>query len=106
MEPAVLEGAMAVLLEAGDANEVVQLHSSPVIDLTGPYDAAIVTGDLPTELQADVVIALPAAESGMGHVITAGADREVEVHSHRQVIDLLDEQFPRTGAARRAIAEG
>lgn len=97
---------MAVLLEEGDANEVVQLHASPVIDLTEPYDAAIVTGDPPNELRADVVIALPESESGMGHVITAGVDREVEVHSHRQVIDLLDEQFPRAGAGRRSTGDG
>ena len=97
VEPAVLEGALALLLEAGAGNEVVQFHDGVDVDPAARYDAAIVTVELLTDVHAEVVITLPGAGSGpgIGHVTTGDDDREVLVHSHQQVIDLLDEQFPR-----------
>lgn len=94
VEPTVLEGALAVVLQ--DRNDVVQFHDALDDDLSGPYDAAIVSTELVDRVRADVVITLPGAGSdvGVGHVIAGGLDREVQVHSHQQVIDLLDEQFP------------
>ena len=107
MEPAVLEGALAVLLEADAGNDVVQFHGSAAIDLREPYDAAIATMDLPDDVHAHMLITLPVGENatGVGHVITDGVDREVRVRSPQQVIDLLDEQF-RTGAQSRSTPGG
>ena len=109
LEPAVLEGALALLLGSGADNDVVQFHDATELDLARRYDAAIVTIELLDDVRADVVITLPdtVAGSGMGHVTTATVDRDVALHSTQQVIDLLDEQFP-TGVSRpaRLAAEG
>jgi len=107
VEPTVLEGALAVLLQ--DRNDVVQFHDAIEIDLSGPYDAAIVTTELVDRVRADVVITLPGdgADVGVGHILTGGLDREVQVHSHQQVIDLLDEQFPPVlGPGDRQVESG
>ena len=106
LEPTVLEGALAVLLQARAGNDVVQYHHAAEIDLTAPYDAAIVSVELVDDVQADVVITLPGGgtSAGVGHVITNNVDREVEVQSHQQVIDLLDEQFPAITAPLAGLA--
>lgn len=106
LEPTVLEGALAVLLQARSGSEVVQYHDATEIDLTAPYDAAIVSVELVDDVHADVVITLPGSEAGggVGHVITNNVDREVQVQSHQQVIDLLDEQFPALPTPRAGLA--
>ena len=98
VEPAVLEGALAVLLGSGAGNEVVEFHAGADLDPGSRYDAAIVTIAAMDGVHADVVITLPDTGSGdgIGHVTTPTVDRDVALRSHQQVIDLLDEQFPST----------
>lgn len=95
LEPAVLEGAFALLLEDGTRNDVVQMRHATEDDLADAYDAAIVTVELLEHVRADVVVSLPRgdSEAGIGSVTTGDGDRPVVVRSHRQVIDLLDEEF-------------
>lgn len=115
MDPAVLEGALALLLTSRVDHDVVQFHAATPDERAGLYDAAVVTKSLAGDVRADIVIVLPDAGScagpvagrGMGHVTTAGTDREVELVSHQQVIDLLDEQFPlAVSRPGRVAAEG
>lgn len=97
LEPAVLEGAMALLLGSSATNDVVQYHDATDTDLAGRYDAAVVTVTLLDHVDADVVITLPQARTGsdVAHVSGGAVDRDVALHSFQQVVDLLDEQFPR-----------
>lgn len=93
-----LEGALAVLLTSRVRHRVVQFHAASEAERSGRYDAAVVSGALARGVRADLVIVLPDAGSGggtgLGHVTAGGAHREVDLRSHQQVIDLLDEQFP------------
>lgn len=96
-EPAVLEGALALVLTSRD-HLVVEFHSATEAERSNRYDAAVVSRELAGGVHADTVVVLPDAGSsrgtGVGRVSAGGADREVQLRSHQQVIDLLDEQFP------------
>lgn len=97
MEPAVLEGALALLLTSREAHDVVEFHAATEAERGARFDAAVVSRALAGGVSADMVIVLPDAGSsggsGVGHVTTAGARREVPLRSHQQVLDLLHEQF-------------
>lgn len=95
-EPAVLEGALALVLTSRH-NLVVQFHSATQAERSTRYDAAVVSRALAGGVHADIVVVLPDTGSSrgtsVGRVSGGGADREVQLRSHQQVIDLLDEQF-------------
>ena len=86
-----LEGAVALLLEDGRRNVVVQFHEASEADRAGPFDAAVVTQELCSGVRAGVVIMLPndAGVLDVGVVTSGGRRREVELRSPQQVIDLL-----------------
>ncbi|HVE47703.1 MAG TPA: hypothetical protein VNA57_13265 [Acidimicrobiales bacterium] len=102
VEPVVLEGAFAVILEMIDVDEVVQFHDATESQRRESYDAAIVTTGFPGEVSADVVITLPdtkaetdgSGDSGVGHVTTRHTSDDVDVRHQGIVIDLLDEHLP------------
>ena len=98
MEPAVLEGALAFLLETRTGHHVVQFHEALPADGVRRFDAAVVSPALAGHADADVVIVLPNLASpragGTGRVRNGNGERLVQLRSHQQVIDLLDEQFP------------
>lgn len=96
LEPAVLEGAMALLLGNEAGNEVVQFHDATGAELAGRYDAAIVTASVLEHVDAAVVITLPESRTGgdVAHVAAGPVNHHVALQSFQQVVDLLDEQFP------------
>jgi formylmethanofuran dehydrogenase subunit A len=93
VEPRVLEGALAAILERLDLDDVVQLHDD---GRAGAYDAAIVTITLPDDIRSDFVITLPdtVGEAALGRVTVDGQSSDVALPTHNEVIDLLDEQLP------------
>lgn len=95
LEPRVLEGAFAALLGHGERSDVVQFHRADPAQLSGPYDAAIVTCGLAHEVEPEVLITLPDTEAGGGEasVTVGGVTRPVRLCTNQEVIDLLSEQF-------------
>lgn len=104
VEPIVLEGALASILERVDLDDVVQFHRSPDRDVDG-YDAAIVTIELPDDLRPDVVITLPdtVGDQRAGRLTVGNVSTEVDIPTHNEVIDLLDEQLPAAGLRSRRL---
>lgn len=102
VEPVVLEGAFAVILEMIDVDEVVQFHDATESQRRESYDAAIVTTGFPGEVSAEVVITLPdtqadtdgSGDAGLGHVTTRLTSDDVDIRDQSVVIDLLDEHLP------------
>lgn len=101
VEPLVLEGAFAAILELIGMDDVVQFHVAGDRERRQLFDAAIVTGSFSDEARADVVITLPdVRRSGgptnghRGHVTTAQLSDDVEIRDQGEVIRLLDEHVP------------
>lgn len=90
VEPVVLEGAIALLIDRRTDVDVVQFHASPRLERRH-YDAAVVSSPPPEGMSADVVITLPAAGSGITSLATQGAVRWIVVKTHQDVIRLLEE---------------
>jgi hypothetical protein len=90
VEPAVLEGALAAMLAAGDSDDVVERGR------LGHYDAAVVSDDLPAGVDADVVITLPdtRGSAGTGTVERGGVLQEVTIGGAARVVELLEEYLP------------
>ncbi len=95
VNPVVLEGAMAKLLESPSV-EVIQYHEADRLDLAEPCDAAIVTIELPDEMRPDVVITLPdtVGPSGHGRLTVGQESREVDITSFQDLRTLLHEHLP------------
>lgn len=91
VDPAVLEGALAAMLTAGDRGDVVQRGHDR--GAAGAYDAAVVSDELPAGVQAEVVITLPdtRGSAGTGTVRRRGVVHEVSIGGAAQVVELLDE---------------
>ena len=102
VEPIVLEGAFAAILELIALDEVVQFHRATAAERARRYDAAIVSGALSEEIIADLVITLPRTQDGadgpgvrlLGHVATKEASDDVDIRDQRQVVELLDQHLP------------
>ena len=95
VEPVVLEGALASLLERVDLDDVDSFHAQEH-GSQGTYDAAIVTIQLPDGVSTDLVITLPdtVGHRTRGHLTAGERSEEVELPTHREVIDLLDLELP------------
>jgi hypothetical protein len=106
IDPLVLEGALAFLLERLDIDVVVRLHDAPADALAGRFDAAVVTGAFSDPAPADVTITLPDLEADDGREPFAGAIRLgrgsepeiIEIRDQDAVIDLLDRHVPAVAA--------
>jgi hypothetical protein len=95
--PLVVQGALAALVAAAGVGDiVVELHGQPLQGHAARYDVAIVTGALPDNVRADVLIVLPGTEgtAGTASVTTVDGTRVRQVSSPGQVLDLLGEFFP------------
>ncbi len=90
VEPVVLEGALAFLIERAHQAEVVQFHASAEA-LTRRYDAAVVSDPAPGGVHADVVITLPAVGAAVARVSENGETHWAPAESHHQIIHLLAE---------------
>ena len=101
-----LEGAIALLLEDGRRNVVIQFHQATEADLTGPFDAAVVTREYWSGVHAGVVFTLPDTTEvvGVGVMTSGDGRREFEVRSREQVIDLLGDFELALAAAEAATA--
>ena len=108
VQPVVLEGALASILELIGLDQVVQFHPAVPLDRSAQYDAAIVSAGFPSEVRAWVTITLPDTEGSAGgsggtqpgHVSAPGTSQPVDIRDQRQIIDLLDEHAP-TVASRK-----
>lgn len=91
--PAVLEGALATMLRASDADDVVQLGRAGLAGHEGGYDAAVVSDDLPEGVRAGVVITLPdtRGSGGTGTVRRGGVVDEVDIAGAERVVELLEQ---------------
>lgn len=92
VQPAALEGALATLLGAGDADDVVQLGRAFAAH-EGGYVAAVMSDELPEGVQAGVVIILPdTRDSGGTATVTTGqVVRHVSIAGADRVVELLEE---------------
>ncbi len=110
VEPRVLEGALAAILDLIALDEVVQYHGATEAQRGSYYDAAIVTPGLDRMARAEVVITLPdtgePSRDPRGQVSAPGVLQDVDITGGREVIALLDEHAPievtRGGRLRRA----
>ncbi len=107
IEPIVLEGAFATILELIGLDEVVQFQSATNAERGGHYDAAIVSAGFQDEARAEVVIILPnvdvsggARRQRRGHIVTPEVTEDVDIDGQREVIHLLDRHAP-TVVSRR-----
>lgn len=93
VQPAVLEGALATLLQAADHDDVVQLGHLGVAGHEGGYDAAVVSDDLPAGVHAGVVITLPdtRGSGGTGTVTRGDVVHEVTIAGAHRVVELLEQ---------------
>lgn len=97
LEPTVLEGAFAALLQDGERSEVVQYHEGGAGDPADHYDAAIVTPAFVHRVDSELLIVLPGTEAGAGRqasLTVGGVTRPVSVGTNAQLADLLAEWFP------------
>jgi hypothetical protein len=102
IEPVVLEGAYAAILELIGLDEVVQFHRVAASLHAARYDAAIVTEGLLPAVRADIVITLPETQNGShrpearlrGHVTIGKRSDEVDIRDQREVVQLWDEHLP------------
>ena len=97
LEPFVLAGALAGLLGAEEDTHVVVIdlrdRDTPAL---GPFDAAVVNGDVAVD--ANVVIELPDSTDSSGLVTVRHADghqNEVRVDHVIDLVALLDRAGPR-----------
>ncbi len=107
MEPMVLEGVFAAILELIGLDEVVQFQSADDVERGSHYDAAIVTAGFQHEIRAQVVITLPSIEGSggaarprQGQVVAGEVVDQVEIYDQSEVIHLLDQHAP-TVVSRR-----
>jgi hypothetical protein len=99
VEPRLLEGALALLLESHVQSHVVRLRDATAQDLEAQYEAAVVTLELPQWLRPDLVITLPPqGAGGTGWVTTHGACQAIEIASGEEVVALIARWFGRQGA--------
>lgn len=96
VEPGVLEGALAKMISAGSADEVVQLSRTGAKHFESGFDAAVVSDQLPDGVRADVVITLPdtRGSAGTGTVRKGGVVEEVSITGAERVIELLEQYVP------------
>jgi hypothetical protein len=94
VEPLVLEGVLAFLIERAQQGEVVQFHSTPH-PLGRRYDAAVVSCPAPAFVQAEVVICFPADGAGRTSVTKNGDTTWTVIQSHGEIIRLLEEHCPK-----------
>ncbi len=102
VQPVVLEGALAAILELIGLDQVVQFHRTEEIDPATVYDAAIVSAGFPDVVRARATITLPDTEASggspgsrrPGHVSAGSTSRQVDIRDQRQIIDLLDQHVP------------
>ncbi len=92
VEPVMLEGALALLIERAHKAEVVEFHATGDA-LSRRYDAAVVSCAAAQEVQADVVITLVAPGVGAAN-ITRDGTKWVLVESHHEIIQLLVDPSP------------
>jgi hypothetical protein len=92
VEPAVLEGALAAMLAAGEGHDIVDTRGARRRP-GGDYDAAVVSDALPAGVRAGVVITLPDTQGsgGTGTVRTRGVVHQVSIAGAGRVVELLDE---------------
>ena len=98
VEPGMLEGALACVLAAGTDDEIVPVTARGREVRGGAFDAAVVSGDLPADVFAGVVITLPdrRGSGGRGTVRRgAGEVRLVEIAGAEGVVELIDRYVPR-----------
>lgn len=88
VEPVVLEGALAALIERAEHAEVVQFHRSADA-LSQRYDAAVVSSPAPQDVHAGVLVCLPADGIGDARVTQDGKTVWASVASHHEIIRLL-----------------
>ena len=106
VQPVVLEGALASILELIGLDDVVQFHPAAPMDRSAESDAAIVSAGFPLEVRAWVTITLPDTEGSdggsqhPGHISAGGTYHQVEIRDQREIIDLLDQHAP-TVASRK-----
>ena len=113
VQPVVLEGALAAILERIGLDQVVQFHTVEQIDRAAVYDAAIVSAGFPDEVRAWVTITLPDTQvSGggpgstrPGHITAPGTSQPVDIRDQRQIIDLLDEHVPAVRSRKVRLVE-
>ena len=98
VEPAVLEGALATMLAAGEATDIVH-RGRPDESGAGRYDAAVVSDELPPGVEAGVVITLPdtRGSAGVGTVSRGDVVDDVAIDGAEQVMALLHRYAPATG---------
>ena len=113
VQPVVLEGALASILELIGLDLVVQFHTAQQADRDGFYDAAIVSAGFPDEVQAWVTITLPDTQAPAGaagtphpgHISTRAASHEVDIRDQREIISLLDEHVPAVASRKDRLAD-
>ena len=96
VEPRVLEGALASILEQLDLDEIVQRQAEGAASRTGDFDAAIVTIGLADGVRSGVVITLPdtVGDEALGSLTVDGRTSAVDIPTYTEVIDLLDARLP------------
>ncbi len=90
-EPAVVEGALAALLEEAGHVEVVQLHEATIELLEGRFDVTITSVELPSGIRSDRTINLdhhPKSGDPAGSTTDAHGGR-IDLTSYEDVIDLV-----------------
>ena len=91
--PAILEGALATMLQASDTDNVIQLGRTGLASHEGGYDAAVVSDELPEGVRAGVVITLPdtRGSGGTGTVRRGDDVEEVSIAGAERVVELLEQ---------------
>lgn len=113
VQPVVLEGALAAILERIGLDQVVEFHAADEAGRSVVYDAAIVSAGFPDEVRAGATITLPDTEGsasaggapGQGQFSAGGTSRQVDIRDQRQIIDLLDEHVPTVPSRKDRLVE-
>ena len=93
VEPVVLEGALALLIERLQLAEVVQFHSaSDALDRR--YYVAVVCPPTAHDVQADVLITLSVSGARMASVTQGGTTTWAVVESHHHILELVARCWP------------
>jgi len=101
VEPALLAGALSLVIEQAGVDDVV-----PTVNLRSAHlDAVVVTHGVEEAVSADVVIELPDAEGGVGfgRVRTRDGVTDVPIGGVASILELLDRYCP--AAVRRGNSE-
>ena len=95
MQPPVYEAGLSCLLAKTDVYQIVCSHGDHGA-VEGSYDVTVVTGDVPSGVDTQTLIQLPATESGTGAltVTTRGESRTVTVADVREIFEAIDDAVP------------